>query len=105
MKISNFRSRGRRAISPIVATVLIVAVTLVASVAIAEFVFGIFSTQSNTAQVSVTAQALLASTFLTGGTAINAVCNVASGANQMPLSNTVPAAAPATADTIPYAGP
>ncbi len=104
MKISNFRSRGRRAISPIVATVLIVAVTLVASVAIAGFVFGIFSTQSNTAQVSVTAQALLASGFLTGGTAINAVCNVASGTNQMTLSNTGTAAATATSVSITWAG-
>src|SRR3989442_11580575 len=79
MKMSNFRLRDRRAISPIVATVLIVAVTLVASVAIAGFVFGIFAQQGNSAQVSVTATGLLAATF-TAGTPIAATCGAAANA-------------------------
>jgi len=44
----------RTAISPIIATVLIIAVTLIAAVAIAGFVFGIFSSGASTAQVAVT---------------------------------------------------
>jgi flagellin-like protein len=50
----------RRAISPIIATVLIIAVTLIASVAIGGFVFGIFAQGQNSAQVAVTGTALLA---------------------------------------------
>jgi flagellin-like protein len=49
-----FRKMNRKAISPIIATVLIIAVTLIAAVAIAGFVFGIFSSGASTAQVSVT---------------------------------------------------
>jgi archaeal type IV pilus assembly protein PilA len=48
-------TRERKAISPIIATVLIIAVTLIAAVAIAGFVFGIFSSGASTAQVAVTA--------------------------------------------------
>ncbi len=48
----------RRAISPIIATVLIIAVTLIASVAIGGFVFGIFAQGQNSAQVAVTGTAL-----------------------------------------------
>ena len=103
MKMSNFRSRGRRAISPIVATVLIVAVTLVASVAIAGFVFGIFSTQSNTAQVSVTATTLRAADFLAAGTTSTFTCGAAAG-SFLTLANTGTAGASVSSGTITWAG-
>jgi flagellin-like protein len=45
------RSRGRRAISPIIATVLVIAVTLIASVAVGGFVFGTASQGANVALV------------------------------------------------------
>lgn len=48
------RRNPRKAISPIIATLTLVAVTLVAAVAIGGFVFGVFSSQTSTAQVSVT---------------------------------------------------
>ena len=51
MKISG---RQRNAISPIVATVLIVAATLIAFAAVAGYVFGIFGGAANTANVQVT---------------------------------------------------
>ncbi len=57
MKIRNGKYE-RKAISPIIATVLIIAVTLIAAVAIGGFVFGIFGSASNTAQVEVTAVTL-----------------------------------------------
>src|SRR5438445_12327292 len=50
--------------SDIIATVLIIAVTLIASVAIGGFVFGIFAQGQNSAQIAVTGTALLAINFL-----------------------------------------
>lgn len=49
----NVRRHERRAISPIVATVLIVAATLIAFAAVAGYVFGIFGSASSTANVAV----------------------------------------------------
>src|SRR5216684_4179899 len=103
MKMSNFHSRGRRAISPIVATVLIVAVTLVASVAIAGFVFGIFASQGNSAQVAVTATALKATDFLSTGTATGFTCGAPAG-SYVTLTNTGTAQATATSMTLVVAG-
>ena len=51
MKIVN--SRKRKAISPVLATVILIAITLIAAVAIATFVFGIFGTSAAPAQLSV----------------------------------------------------
>jgi len=44
----------RKGISPIIATLTLVAITLVAAVAIGGFVFGVFGSQTSTPQVSVT---------------------------------------------------
>ncbi|MDA4123921.1 MAG: type IV pilin N-terminal domain-containing protein [Thaumarchaeota archaeon] len=46
------RHHGRRAISPVLATVILIAITLVAATAIAGFVFGLMGTFTSTAQVS-----------------------------------------------------
>jgi flagellin-like protein len=45
---------GKRAISPIVSTILIVAATLIAAVAIIGFVFGVFGSTAGTANIAVT---------------------------------------------------
>jgi len=47
----------RKAISPVLATVILIAITLIAAIAIAGFVFGLFGTFTSTARVqaSVTA--------------------------------------------------
>src|SRR5689334_2143472 len=82
----------RRAISPIIATVLIIAVTLIAAVAIGGFVFGIFGSSSSTAQVSVTSQNLVAASNLLAGTTATFACNVAGAANNLVLTNTGTAA-------------
>ena len=103
MKMPNFHSRGRRAISPIVATVLIVAVTLVASVAIAGFVFGIFASQGNSAQVAVTATAMKAADFLAAGTSTGFTCGAATG-SYLTLTNSGTAPASVTSMTIVVAG-
>ena len=52
---------NRKAISPVLATVILIAITLIAAIAIAGFVFGLFGSFTSSAQVSV------ASTALAGG--------------------------------------
>jgi len=47
------RGSARKGISVIIGTVLIIAVTLIASIAVSGFVFGISATAENTAQVQV----------------------------------------------------
>jgi archaeal type IV pilus assembly protein PilA len=44
--------RSKKAISPVLATVILIAITLIAAVAIGGFVFGLFGTFTSTAQVS-----------------------------------------------------
>jgi len=52
----------RKAISPVLATVILIAITLIAAIAIAGFVFGLFGTFTSTARVqaSVTSCAAVA---------------------------------------------
>lgn len=50
MKITDGK---RKAISPVIATVILIAITLIAAIAIAGFVFGLFGSFTSTAQVSV----------------------------------------------------
>jgi len=45
-------TRTRKAISPVLATVILIAITLIAAIAVAGFVFGLFGTFTTTAQVS-----------------------------------------------------
>src|SRR5712664_4937301 len=78
----------RKAISPIIATVLIIAVTLIASVAIGGFVFGIFAQGQNSAQVAVTGTALIAADFLVGGTTTTFTCASTSAIAYLTLTNT-----------------
>jgi flagellin-like protein len=55
MKIADAKSLRRKAISPIIATVILIAITLIAAIAIAGFVFGLFGSFSASAQVSASA--------------------------------------------------
>jgi len=45
-------ARRRKAISPVLATVILIAITLIAAIAIAGFVFGLFGSFTSTARVS-----------------------------------------------------
>lgn len=76
----------RRAISPILATVLLIAITLIASIAIAGFVFGLFGTFTSTAQVSAGTVSCSGTPEVcvvtlqnigTANTSITGVCNLA----------------------------
>jgi len=80
------QGKSRGAISPVLATVLLIAITLIASTAIAGFVFGLFGTFTSTAQVSAgtvscskTPEVCVVPLQNTGSgnTAITGVCNLA----------------------------
>src|SRR2546427_7304057 len=86
--VSKLSSRRRRAISPIIATVLIIAVTLIASVAVGGFVFGIFAQGQNSAQIAVTGTALLALNFLSTNAGKTFTCASSSSAAYLTLTNT-----------------
>ena len=69
----NIQSKGKRkAISPVLATVILIAITLIAAVAIAGFVFGLFGTFTSTARV----QASVTSCNYNGLTAGAEACQV-----------------------------
>ena len=75
----------RKAISPVLATVILIAITLIAAVAVSGFVFGLFGTFTNTARVSAgtvscsgTPEVCVATLQNTGSasTAITGVCTL-----------------------------
>ena len=80
------RKRRRKSISPVLATVLLISITLIASTAIAGFVFGLFGTFTSTAQVSAGTVACSGTPEVcvvplqntgSGNAAITGVCNLA----------------------------
>jgi len=101
MKISNVRER--KAISPIIATVLIIAATLIAFAAIGGYTFGLFGSSTSTANVQVTGSVLPAGAFV-----ITAATNLAQCAGTAPaapygtltLANTGSASATVTSLTV-----
>ena len=104
MKIRNGKYGQRKAISPIIATVLIIAVTLIAAVAIGGFVFGIFGTSSQAAQISVTGTTLTAAGFGTGSAGDITCVTTAPAAPYLTLTNSGSASAAVTGITIVWAG-
>jgi len=62
----------RKAISPVLATVILIAITLIAAIAIAGFVFGLFGTFTSTARV----QASVTSCVLNGAAPNHEYCNL-----------------------------
>ena len=68
MQITNVK--GRIAISPVIATVILIAITLIAAIAVAGFVFGLFGSFTSNAQVTATATC-----SATGGTCVVTLSN------------------------------
>lgn len=94
----------RKAISPIVATVLIIAATLIAAAAILGYVFGVFGGASNTANVSVTA-AILPGVGSRNGATFAVACGAGSNATaQLTLSNLGSASTTGTSVYLIYGG-
>ncbi|MDA4123924.1 MAG: type IV pilin [Thaumarchaeota archaeon] len=78
MKIVNSR-KNRKAISPVLATVILIAITLIAAIAIAGFVFGLFGSFTSSAQVS--AQVVGCTTTTLSSCTINLLNSGTSNAN------------------------
>jgi flagellin-like protein len=104
MSVQSVTHAQRRAISPIIATVLIIAVTLIASVAVSGFVFGIFGEGENSAQVAVTGTALMAADFQAGGSTLSFTCASSSSAAYLTLTNTGSGSASVSTISITWAG-
>jgi len=83
--------KGRReGISPILATVILIAITLIAAISISGFVFGLFGTYTNTARVeaisySCTGTPIVCTVGLqntgTADTALSGSCSLITGGN------------------------
>jgi len=86
--------------------VLIIAVTLIAAVAIGGFVFGIFGTASQTAQIAVTTVTAPKADFAAAGTTFSCATTAIGAATNayLVLTNTGTAAATATVVTVTWAG-
>ncbi|MDA4116402.1 MAG: type IV pilin N-terminal domain-containing protein [Thaumarchaeota archaeon] len=103
--IRSYRTRKRSALSPIIATVVLIAITLVAATAIGGFAFGVFSSTDNTAQVEVTQTSIPASV----GIGVDIVyCSVSTGNSvgdgYIQLSNSGTASTTANSATFTYDG-
>jgi flagellin-like protein len=61
MNFQKVQRKNRKAISPVLATVILIAITLIAAVAIAGFVFGLFGTFTSTARVQANVTSCVAS--------------------------------------------
>lgn len=94
------KTSKKKAISPILATVILIAITLVASVAIAGYVFGLFGSFSSTAQILISSSNCSAGTgkcvvyFSNTGTATATVSSVSinfGGLGYVPMSACTPA--------------
>jgi len=82
-------ARRRRAISPVLATVILIAITLIAAIAIAGFVFGLFGSFTSTARVSVISTALVhnaATPFMTGSINVQNIGTSNTNANSMTVT-------------------
>ena len=95
--LSDWCSKKRQAISPVLATVLLIAITLIAATAVSGFVFGLFGTFTSVAQVSagtVTCSgtpevcAVGLQNTGSGNVAITGICQMNFGGNNY-LSNAV----------------
>src|SRR5580658_2706081 len=95
---------SRKAISPIISTVLIIAVTLIAAVSIGGFVFGIFGSESNSARVQITGITLLGANLGGGSNAASPTCSTTGAPNSIILTNTGTAPASATSVSITFGG-
>jgi hypothetical protein len=99
------RHRCRRAgVDSIIATVLIVAVTLVASLAVSGFVFGVIGGAQNPVRIAVTGTSLFGSDFWAGGTTSTFTCAAASSGSYLTLTNTGTGSAAVSSVSITWAG-
>jgi FlaG/FlaF family flagellin (archaellin) len=94
----------RRGVDTIVATVLVVAVALAASLAVSGFVFGVTGHAQNSAQVGVTGSALLAADFKSASSTKTFTCASSSPGSYVAITNTGTLGSSVTAVSITWAG-
>jgi hypothetical protein len=95
---------GRRGVDTIVATVLVVAVTLAASLAVSGFVFGVTGHAQNSAQIGVTGSALLATDFTSASATTTFTCASSSPGSYVAITNTGTVGSSVTTVSITWAG-
>jgi len=89
MNFEKVQRKNRKAISPVLATVILIAITLIAAIAIAGFVFGLFGSFTSSAQVSVVNTALMHSAiapWLTGTISVQNTGTSNANANSMTVT-------------------
>ncbi|MDG6918266.1 MAG: type IV pilin N-terminal domain-containing protein [Nitrososphaerota archaeon] len=99
MKIERYE---RKAISPIVATVLILAATLIAFAAVVGYIFGLFGTATNSANIAVTGSSIKGSTGTL--TSLTFTCATSATAPDIVLTNTGTGAASVTGASLTFGG-
>ena len=72
MNFQKVQKKNRKAISPVLATVILIAITLIAAIAIAGFVFGLFGSFTSSANVSAAVTACGSA----AGTSGHAMCTL-----------------------------
>ena len=104
MNFEKVLQKKRKAISPVLATVILIAITLIAAVAIAGFVFGLFGSFTSSAQIQASTVAFPAS--LTSAALSAPVCQATSIAADayMYVQNTGTSSATVNAVTLTYGG-
>jgi len=102
MNFEKVQRKNRKAISPVLATVILIAITLIAAIAIAGFVFGLFGSFTSTAQVSATTVNIPAT--LTGTAIAAPTCGAVASGTNLALQNTGTSAATVGTITISYTG-
>jgi len=93
-------AKNRKAISPVLATVILIAITLIAAIAIAGFVFGLFGSFTSSAQVSAQVSSCTSATDVcivkltnTGTSNVVATgCSIQNGGKAAAATITAPAA-------------
>ena len=84
MNFQRVQRKNRKAISPVLATVILIAITLIAAVAIAGFVFGLFGTFTSTARVQAS---VTSCSYAAGVETCNIVLTNSGNANTYPTAS------------------
>ncbi|MDG6907122.1 MAG: type IV pilin [Nitrososphaerota archaeon] len=101
MNLSALRKHGKKAITPVLATIILIAITLIAGVAIGGFVFGLFGTLGSAPQVTAVTNSLA---YGTANTAVGMTCAATPSGSWIQLKNTGSAAANVLSMTVSYNG-
>jgi len=105
MNFEKVQRKNRKAISPVLATVILIAITLIAAIAIAGFVFGLFGSFTSTAQVS--GEPIYMTAAIANAAAAAPTCpgvQPAAGASYILLHNTGSASATIGTVTFTFGG-